>query len=793
MKKLISEFYNTLDDNIRAAWSEDDTSDHLKALIEGLQLLCEKVIHVGEKASKRVEKEVSRDDKVSMTFIHYKWLHEAKAHLILWRDIIFQFQKALILQSEGILKDSDIDTLKTQSRETILEASTYLRHFYESALPELLKTEESKDAYLEDQSLIENPWNIYKTQVQTIEGQSHSLFVQYEMVFKTKNDLDKVSSEVNKVMTLITEELIRIKRLGVDIEKMIGEVKQNAYQKIIAHVDSVEEQALAFNYLNTYNYSVNQVTSQMVEEMNVPMKLEFSCIQYKEINFAVSTKTWLNSEIQPIIMDAQEVLDSVGNSMRLALINVRNRATILSGSTEEPIREVTDLSDFSQPVRVVIETINEKLEDIQEYSKVVTERTSEKLTIRRIYREDRNFLDSSQQYMISQLKLDQSAWIQKLKAWIMERAGFAKLVMANVAEEESLSDSEKIVRYIQTRKTFENNVQYTNIFSTQGYIGESFWVERNKELAHIGQLLNNWREGFRGSVILSGQRFCGKTVFGELIAHRYFPQQTIRLRPNSTIKIEGRSLKIEDELGKALEFIKKHSFNHNHLVWIDDLELWQSIKTPASKNVQTLLRHIDTSSAQLFFIVSMSNWYRHHYSRMFQIEKVFQAEINLDYMPEVDVKRAIMIRHGATHKLLVDNEGQKVISQDFTKMVHKVYLFSGSNIGQALNLWAYFTKPINEDRVMHEPNFSHLLPEFLNDESSILLRAILMNKRTNEYRLRKTLGRAFTEKYNSIVLRLINLGVLIRHMDGFLEINGSVVNEIAAQLHDTGYIKYKHK
>lgn len=171
------------------------------------------------------------------------------------------------------------------------------------------------------------------------------------------------------------------------------------------------------------------------------------------------------------------------------------------------------------------------------------------------------------------------------------------------------------------------------------------------------------------------------------------------------------------------------------------------------------------------------------------MEKVFQAEINLDVMSEEEIRESIMIRHGATHKKLVDDEGALVLPQEFSKMVQRLARMYGGNIGEALNHWSYFTKRRNDQEVSFNPNWTLSMPDFINDENSILIRAVLMNKRTNEYRLRKSLGKAFQSKYKAIVQRLINLGVLVRHGDGLLEVSEGVVNEVAALMDENRYIK----
>jgi hypothetical protein len=65
-----------------------------------------------------------------------------------------------------------------------------------------------------------------------------------------------------------------------------------------------------------------------------------------------------------------------------------------------------------------------------------------------------------------------------------------------------------------------------------------------------------------------------------------------------------------------------------------------------------------------------------------------------------------------------------------------------------------------------------------------------MEKRTNEYRLRKLFGSPFQEKFNFIIQRLISIGILTRHIDGWLEVNEVVVNEVGKILEEKNYLKF---
>ena len=184
----------------------------------------------------------------------------------------------------------------------------------------------------------------------------------------------------------------------------------------------------------------------------------------------------------------------------------------------------------------------------------------------------------------------------------------------------------------------------------------------------------------------------------------------------------------------------------------------------------------------------MSNWARNHFNKMHKLDRVFQAEINLDIMHPDDVHDAILIRHGATHKLLVDKEGHEISSQQLKKLTTHIYRQTGGNIGEALHEWAGAIKLTDDDKVMFVQKQPHGLPEFLNSDIGILLALTMRERRTNEYRLRKMFGPPFKEKYKYLVQRLISTGLFQRKIDGWLEVNDLVVNDVGKQLEKEHYL-----
>ena len=157
-------------------------------------------------------------------------------------------------------------------------------------------------------------------------------------------------------------------------------------------------------------------------------------------------------------------------------------------------------------------------------------------------------------------------------------------------------------------------------------------------------------------------------------------------------------------------------------------------------------------------------------------------------MPIHEVREAIMIRHGATHKTLVSKEGEPVNVNQFRALIDRVYRNSEGNIGEALNRWSATTRKVDEELVLNEMGKNFTLPDFVTADFGILLSSIMMNKRTNEYRLRKLFGPAFTDVYRPILQRLISIGLLNRQLDGWLEVNEVLVNDLAKLLESKGYL-----
>lgn len=722
-------------------------------------------------------------------FATYYWPEGAKGFLILWRDVLFEMQKALLLLQLKTIRPEEVEELYKQSQKTIREAAAELSGSLDKRLQNARKEKGGVEKIIAQLKLQANPWPVYREQYQEITAQ-------FEQLLESFRELSQTSEafvNIREALALAVDSCkLELEAHRVTAQRTIDNIVHNEDlkpAKIATNLEETEAEIQLANHLSVFSKIAEKQLLSLPEKLRVPVNTTQGLIQYKEVNFQRSTRQWLDSEILPLLYEIWELTELNTNGLKMSLLNLRNRA-LLVASDSDGKNGGFDRKDLVYPIQSFIRKSDATEQDLIKLRKMVNERIKSNFNLSRIYHHTDSFLPIPLQSTINKLMVNQNALVTHIQDWTQNLNQTLRSFRKTVEIEESLSVSEKVVRYLQSRNWEAANTHYNSLFLTKGYIGESFWVGRKDELNHIERLIKDWRKGYRGAVALTGHRLSGKSLMGELVSNRYFPQHTIRLMPQSSISVQGRRMSVSYDLEEALSFIRKHTLNTPYLVWIDDLELWRDHNIPLGKNVQTLRRYIDDYGNHLFFLVAMGNSLRHQLQHFLEIMRVFQAEINLDRMPLQDVREAIMIRHGATHKELLDSKEREVNPQQFQQMTAKVHKAAHANIGEALNIWAFSTHAIDEDRVMHHLKTLYELPDVISQESALLLSSVIMAKKTNEYRLRKLFGPAFSEKYRGVLQRLISIGLLRRAADGWLEVTESAANDLGRILEKKNYLKF---
>ena len=793
IKQEFSEFEASLLVRVATIFENEDNALCLKDLASESQLIAQKINALGQRAFETLG---SLPDKYSeetlwLQIVNYSWLPQMKSYLLLWRDIIFQTQKALIRLWTNELSAPAFAQFQQRSKDQLEQATKQVSNYVPKQLITLKAKNSNAVAASVAWSLQDNPQPIYAKQIEQISQQCGQLQATSETLQTHFDTFQKVDNLIGDSLSNYQNVIEKRLKTAQDAISYLQENTQAKASKITFFAKNLEGKIEYQNHQDNFKISFESLLNIFDEKINLPVDTQNGIILMKEIAFRRKIKQWVESEVSPLMFEIWELLEFITDTLKRSLRNIQNRTAILANdpTTTNP----TALEDIEVPLINFLKRTANWQKEIHRLDALIRQRLEKEFQLAMIYDHTKEFLPIPLQSTLTQSWFSGTKLYQRFHRFYTLINTKIQQFKKTVENETNLSTSEKIVRYVQTHQITNHNHHYTSIFLTKGYIGEAFWVERKAEMQHIQELIGQWKLGYRGSVLIHGQRFSGKTLFGEVVANRHFANNVIRLSPKTMVHCNGRKHQTTFDLGNALDFVKRYNYKNLRLmIWIDDLETWADADNLITENVRKLKKFIDSYSNQIFVMVSISNWAKAHLNSVYDIDRMFQANFNLDKMNIEEIQRAILIRHGATHRTLVDQNLEEVKRKQLLKMVQKVSRAGEGNIGEVLNLWALSIQLLDEEQVQFCFPQSYPMPDFINPDIGIVLSAIMMEKRTNEYRLRKQFGKAFEEKYRSIVQRLISVGLLVRYIDNNLEVNEVVVNEVGRLLEEGKYIVFNH-
>jgi hypothetical protein len=722
---------------------------------------------------------------------HFVWAEQAKHFLILYRNVQLQLQTADLMVEDEVAEPGLVQSLHLRSRQTLNDALSEWESTTAKSRKRLGGNAAARKKALNGWKVQHNPWPAYRQQLLEVATQAEELAEEFTVLSREVDHFASLRKLLHESIAAAEECLQQaVSRADEVLAFMADATKDDAARpgRIATRLEESIAEARPGQQIHDYTNQLNVDIQKIVESIRVTVGAEHGMLRFKDVNLRRSTNQWISAEVLPHLYELWGLSEQITSGLSVAVNNVRNRSLLIANELRAGNEVDYQPDDFSQPFydflartktsRVSFSSIRDKLAGLIDAD----------LKLTSIYRPAAGFLPLPLQTGLSEFTRRQGRWVQPVRDWFNATFRGLERWRGDAAREDRMSVSEKLVRVITQRRPDPANVAYTNILLTKGYIGESFLVGREEETAHLRRLIEQWRDGFRGAVVLTGQRLSGKSLFGEMISNQLFPNNVVRLAPNATISVQGRRMTTTGKLADALAFVQKNSLRTRPMIWIDDLELWWDNDTSLAENVRALSNHIDNYSNKIFYLVATTNGVYDHLNRFRDFDRVFQAEVNLDGFSVQAMQMAIRIRHGATHKLLVGEDGEPLGEIAFDRLVVDIHRSSQGNVGDSLNRWAYQMLYCGEERVTPSQQRRHKLPAFLSADTGILLTTIFLERRTNEYHLRRLFGPAFDGRYRNVLQRLLRVGLLVRANDGWLSIHESVVTDLGRALKNNGYL-----
>ena len=808
---------------VRAAWLDHSAERTREAAValEGRALLSDFLSLGGyydEVHASVAFDELTPPERLRVAAYVFEWPEAAKRFGILWRDSLLEWERASVLHREGNASGAEVEALGERIAGQLEQAARHWDDAFRRRLAELERDGTRRAQQLYRWSLQTSPWPTYAEQLTELQGQMSRLHDDYAVRMAAAATLKRLNELISGIPARIERFRANLRGAADAAIAHIGEAAQGQAARVsTSRLESLDPGAGLLDLVQDVTERANGIVDELPERVMLYVRGEGGRLQYRDLNLERQTGQWLSAEVMPDLQRAGRTLDQLAAELSRTLTDVRNRVLLArergngledappgaaatldhrddaaadgGGPPQEPTDRVTDeLEALREPLRRYLRSLETRGNEAAAAARHAAERAADELRMSRVYDPRVGFLELSFGAGLSQVRQTQDALFGRLAEWVRAQRERLDYLRDRLAEEERLSEGERIVRAIRSRQPRADNAAYTGVLITRGFIGEAFHSGRQTQIARAERAVEAHREGFRGAVAITGQRYAGKTHLAELLAGRHFEQRTVRLHPGGTFELAGRTFRPEHDLGAALAFVRKHSFGRRLLVLIDDLELWASAEHPLAANAAALKQALDELSGRLFFIVTMGNWTLHRLSDGIGLASAFQVEVNVDTMRQSAFVETLTTRHAATHLRAVDADGNELSDSALRARAEEVYRAAAGNVGDGLRRWAAAAHREGAASVRLDEPKQYGLPNFLDADLASVLTAVKRRRYINERDLRRAFGPAFDGRFRPLVQRLIRLEVLIRHRTGTLAVNPVISNEIARLLEREGHL-----
>ncbi|HKK10787.1 MAG TPA: ATP-binding protein, partial [Bacteroidales bacterium] len=319
---------------------------------------------------------------------------------------------------------------------------------------------------------------------------------------------------------------------------------------------------------------------------------------------------------------------------------------------------------------------------------------------------------------------------------------------------------------------------YQQLFSRKQYYLNELWTGRDQEIQTAKEAYEDYSSGFHGGLLITGDRFSGKSFFSQYIAKMLAKEGKVYTLyapyagSLSTAHFKSQLQKATDIYGSSDEIFDK--IPAKSILIIDDLELWWENTENGNRVIDQLLFLMERYSSKCFFIVGLNSVAHQKMRENRNLDAIFLRIIRMSPMDSQSIRDAILKRHRSsnlTYKISGSGPATGKSIRD-AQLFNAVFYFSGGNIGLALKAWLGAVVSTDQDSItLKEPKTPDLSQFSTVEQDWIdLIEQVLLHKRLTFSRMIRVSGES-----QANVLKRINMlkraGILTEQNDGVYEID----------------------
>ena len=321
-----------------------------------------------------------------------------------------------------------------------------------------------------------------------------------------------------------------------------------------------------------------------------------------------------------------------------------------------------------------------------------------------------------------------------------------------VAGNESATSGDQISRVSAQLNTEVSKTDipyfYRQLFLRKQQYSSEFWVGRAKETDEFMLYLRQYRQIRSGAIMVTGERYSGKSYFCEHMATEIASGSAIRIVTpppgGSTNRKTFYAILTEALEGEGKSWSEAlEELPENSIIIIEDLEMWWQRGENGNQILEIISKLIDKYSHKVLFILSAGKHAWKVIRKISSLEDSFIGQVRLLPFDAKEVETIVMRRHkaGGLQFIFDGRQERNFRPWHYARLFSRYFSFSKGNIGAVLHAWIANITHIDGDTLyMRNPRTPQDLPlESLSETAAVCLVQIIIHRQMNIEKLAQTM------------------------------------------------------
>lgn len=334
-------------------------------------------------------------------------------------------------------------------------------------------------------------------------------------------------------------------------------------------------------------------------------------------------------------------------------------------------------------------------------------------------------------------------WLQNQFAQIWYRQSQGVILTQEMLESEqgSLDQDQSLRELYRNLYPLQNVIEklpfyYLQLFMRRQNYMKEMWVNREAEMLKGKHSLDDYRRGISGGIMVSGERFSGKSFFAHMLALEYTKQDniiTLIPPPSGSTDIKQFKTYLQAALNTQLSIERYfRELNTKIVIILEDIELWWE-KTPDGQEVIDYLHEMIRKYSNKALFISTLNVHSYRIiNQANHIGNYYLSVIIMGAMNARSLHEMLMKRHNTSGLKFVykKKKQEQYHTWDYAKLFNRYFNFSRGIPGIAINAWVNNIVDIHNKRIRikYPENYNTDAFEQLNSEQNWQLLLFVLHK-----------------------------------------------------------------